>query len=252
MRKLRFITVVIVFSFLAFLSYAGDEKQKLDDAVRKIRANPADFESWELFRDLKISQSLPEGDITRFEPIFIALCDNQPDTMGNTGTMILMAVILPATDTLYDVNDPANNSVKNLKIIASYIKKLYWYGPDGRRTRYANLQAIVQVGKDKKPVLALGGCKGEIIATCPFIHPGEANELNEDWRDLYRKAFKKDRSLSGLSWLFLSKNRHVWGVGFEVGNRIELPGQPISAEARLEVISKSSNGACRLKLNTNY
>jgi hypothetical protein len=254
-----FITAVVVFICCVPAAALGESRaelqEKIDRAVVKIRANPADFGAWMDFRDNSAAKGLPEDEISKFEPIFIALCDNRPysnaASKSNPGTLFLIAVILPGKNSgFYAINDPARNSHDKLKITSEYVKKLYWYNAYNEKVRFVNPQLQLQPagGSVETGMLTLGACRGEIVATCPFIPPGEADEMNQDWRDYYRTAYKKDRSLSKLTWVFLSKNRHVWGIGYGVAQEVMLPGQPQKCEARVELISKTSNGSCRTAL----
>jgi hypothetical protein len=192
-----------------------------------------------------MAKGTPEKNITRYEPIFLAVCDK------SANTMILAAVIMPGEDSsLHDVNAPGNNTPAKLKEIAGYIKMLDWYSADGRKLRFERPKIIIKKLSEEGDAsrLSLGGCSGEIISTCPIVQAGEVNELDQNWIRLYMKAKRAKKGMSRLTWQFLTKNKLVWGIGYEITEQAMLPGQPVMREARIELISRTSSGSCRLKL----
>jgi hypothetical protein len=247
-KKNILLPVLSVFIFLfSCLSAAADTalQQKIDLAINKIRQNPLDFSAWLEFRAQNRAKGTPEKNITRYEPIFLAVCDK------SLNTMILAAVIMPGKDSsLHDVNAPGNNTPAKLREIAGYIKMLDWYSADGRKLRFENPKIIIKKLSPEGAVsqLTLGNCSGEIISTCPIVPAGEVNELDQNWIRLYMKAKRAKKGMSRLAWQFLAKNKLVWGIGYEITEQPMLPGQAILREARIELISRTSSGSCRVKL----
>jgi hypothetical protein len=239
---------VFIFMFLfscLSLSAGTALQQKIDLAIHKIRQNPLDFSAWLEFRAQNRAKGTPEKNIARYEPIFLAVCDKSENTM------ILAAVIMPGKDSsLHDVNAPGNNTPAKLREIAGYIKMLDWYSADGRKLRFENPKIITRKlspeGDESR--LSLGSCSGEIISTCPAVSAGEVNELDQNWIRMYLKAKRAKKGMSRLAWQFLTKNKLVWGIGYEITEQDMLPGQPVLREARIELISRTSSGSCRVKL----
>ena len=231
----------MLFPCLALPADAGLQ-EKIDAAVRSIRQNPLDFSAWLEYRTQSGIKGVPEKKIARYEPILIAVCDK------STGTMILLAAVMPGKDSrLYDVNAPGNNTPQKLGEIAGYARMLEWYTPEGKKIRFEYPKIITGKFADG-PVsrVCLGKCGSEIISTCRFIPVSDVDELSMDWRKYYQRAKKKTPGLSRLNWQFISKNKLVWGIGYDITEQ-NMNGE-ILREAHLELVSGSTTGSCRVRL----
>jgi hypothetical protein len=209
--------------------------RSLPDIIKAVRNDPSDFSAWKEFREKSLEKGTSEKDIAKYEPILIAVYDRQAIDAA-TGGMVITAAILPGkTDGFHNMEVSAN-----MEAAASYARSLCWYSQDGRKVKPENIKYM-------KGRVIITGCHGEVLSTCPFIDVREVDEVTQDWRKYYKKARKKDISLGRLTWLFLSRNKQVWGVGYEIKEEPMLPGQPMKRGARLALISKSSTGSFRTK-----